>query len=77
MQGIDLPEFPVEDGGFEELHAPLLGERRTAGLVQVCVAGNPGLRVATRRPRISCDPPGLSEGIGGIRVCLACLWKSG
>jgi hypothetical protein len=34
--------FPVELGGFGKLHAPFLTERRTRGLVQRCVAGNPG-----------------------------------
>jgi hypothetical protein len=32
----------VELGGFGKLHAPFLTERRTRGLVQSCVAGNPG-----------------------------------
>ena len=36
------PGFPVEFGGFGELHAPFFTERRTRGLVQCCVAGNPG-----------------------------------
>jgi hypothetical protein len=37
-----FPGFPVELGGFGKLHAPFLTERRTRGLVQRCVAGNPG-----------------------------------
>ncbi len=36
------PEFPVELGGFGELHAPFFAERRTRSLVQCCVAGNSG-----------------------------------
>jgi hypothetical protein len=32
----------VELGGFGKLDAPFLTERRTRGLVQRCVAGNPG-----------------------------------
>jgi len=36
------PGFPVEFGGFGELHAAFFAERRTRGLVQRCVAGNPG-----------------------------------
>src|SRR5271156_1776454 len=37
-----FPGFPVELGGFGKLHAPFLTERRTRGLVQRSVAGNPG-----------------------------------
>jgi hypothetical protein len=37
-----LPGFPVDLGGFGALHAPFFMERRTRGLVQRCVAGNPG-----------------------------------
>src|SRR5271156_3628689 len=40
--GRPFPGFPVELGGFDKLHAPFLTERRTRGLVQRCVAGNPG-----------------------------------
>jgi hypothetical protein len=32
----------VEFVGFDKVHAPFLTERRTRGLVQGCVAGNPG-----------------------------------
>jgi hypothetical protein len=32
----------VDLGGFGALHAPFFMERRTRGLVQRCVAGNPG-----------------------------------
>jgi hypothetical protein len=35
------PGFPVEFGGFGELHAPLFTERRTRGSLQCIVAGNP------------------------------------
>ena len=38
---IRVPGFPVEFGGFGELHAPFFTERRTRGLVQRCVAGKP------------------------------------
>jgi hypothetical protein len=38
----EFPRFPVELSGFGTLHAPFLTERRTRGLVQRCVAGNPG-----------------------------------
>ena len=34
--------FPVEVGGFLELHAPFLTERRTRCRVRCCVTGNPG-----------------------------------
>ena len=37
-----FPGFPVELGGFGKLHAPFLTERRTRGLFQRSVAGNPG-----------------------------------
>jgi hypothetical protein len=36
------PGFPVEVGGFLELHAPFLSERRTRCRVRCCVTGNPG-----------------------------------
>jgi hypothetical protein len=36
------PEFPVEPGGFDKLHAPFFTERRTRGLVRRCEAGKPG-----------------------------------
>ena len=36
------PGFPVEVGGFLELHAPFLTERRTRCRVRCCVTGNPG-----------------------------------
>jgi hypothetical protein len=36
------PGFPVELGGVVALHAPFFTEGRTRGLVQRCVAGNPG-----------------------------------
>ena len=36
------PGFPVEVGGFGELHAPFFTERRTRGFVQDRVAGNTG-----------------------------------
>ena len=29
-----IPEFPVDPGGFRDLHAPFLNERRTSGCVQ-------------------------------------------
>src|SRR5271155_5538797 len=35
------PGFPVELGGFDELHAPFFMERRTRGSLQCSVAGNP------------------------------------
>jgi hypothetical protein len=38
---IKPPGFPVEFSGVGELHAPFFGERRTRGLVQDRVAGNP------------------------------------
>jgi hypothetical protein len=38
--------FPAELGGFGKLHAPFLTERRTRGLVQRCVAANPGSGLA-------------------------------
>jgi len=34
--------FPVEFGGFGELHAPFFTERRTRGSLQCIEAGNPG-----------------------------------
>ena len=37
-----FPGFPVELGGFGKLHAAFLKESRIRGLVQRCVAGNPG-----------------------------------
>ena len=40
------PGFAVELGGFSKLYAPFLTERRTRGLVQRCVAGNPGSGLA-------------------------------
>jgi len=36
------PGFPVKVGGFLELHAPFLTERRTRCRVRCCVTGNPG-----------------------------------
>ena len=36
------PRFPVEFGGFGELHAPFFTERRTRGSLECIVAGNPG-----------------------------------
>jgi hypothetical protein len=36
------PGFPVELGGFGELHAPFFTEKRTRGSLQCIVAGNPG-----------------------------------
>jgi hypothetical protein len=42
LSGRPFPGFPVELGGFGKLHAPFLTERRKRGLVQRCVAGNPG-----------------------------------
>jgi hypothetical protein len=36
------PGFPVELGGFGELHAPFFMERRTRGSFQCSVTGNPG-----------------------------------
>jgi hypothetical protein len=36
------PGFPVELGGFGELHAPLFTERRTRTSLWCSVAGNPG-----------------------------------
>ena len=36
------PGFPVEVGGFLELHAPFLTERRTRCRVRCRVTGNPG-----------------------------------
>jgi hypothetical protein len=51
-----LPGFPVELGGFGKLHAPFLTERRTRGLVQRCVAGNPGSGLGSR---LADGPPGL------------------
>jgi hypothetical protein len=36
------PGFPVGVSGFGELHAPFFTESRIRGLVQCCVAGNPG-----------------------------------
>jgi hypothetical protein len=40
--GVRSPGFPVEVGGFLELHAPFLTERRTRCRVRRCVTGNPG-----------------------------------
>jgi hypothetical protein len=34
------PGFPVELGGFGEIHAPFFMERRTRGSLQCGVAGN-------------------------------------
>ena len=42
LAGRPSPGFPVELGGFGELHAPFLMERRTRGSLQCSVAGNPG-----------------------------------
>ena len=36
------PGFPVDVGGVGKHHAPFFKERRTRGLVQRRVAGNPG-----------------------------------
>jgi hypothetical protein len=36
------PGFPVELDGVDTLHAPFFAEGRIRGLVQCCVAGNPG-----------------------------------
>jgi hypothetical protein len=47
----------VELGGFGKLHAPFLTERRTRGLVQRCVAGNPGSGLGSR---LAAGPPGLA-----------------
>jgi hypothetical protein len=78
MQDIDLPGFPVEDSGFDELHAPFLAERRTLGFVRCCVAGNPGL------PGFPVEHAGLWDGervalptfaLQEIRVRLAWLGK--
>jgi hypothetical protein len=41
-RSLGFPGFPVELGGFDQLHAPFLTERRTSGPVLYCVAGNPG-----------------------------------
>src|SRR5271156_4391670 len=41
-RSLGFPGFPVELGGFGELYAPFLTERRTRVLVLCCVAGNPG-----------------------------------
>jgi hypothetical protein len=40
--GRPSPGFPVELGGFDELHAPFFMERRKRGSLQCSVAGNPG-----------------------------------
>src|SRR5271170_2198682 len=40
--GRPSPGFPVELGGFGELHAPFFTERRTRCSLQCSVAGNPG-----------------------------------
>ena len=40
--GPRFPGFPVELGGFGKLHTPFFTERRIRGLVERCVAGNPG-----------------------------------
>src|SRR3984957_13904953 len=40
-QGPRFFGFPVQYGGFGELHTPFFAERRTRGLVERCVAGNP------------------------------------
>jgi hypothetical protein len=42
LYGRASPGFPVELGGFGELHAPFFMERRTRGSLQCSVAGNPG-----------------------------------
>ena len=42
------PGFPVEFGGFGELHAPFFTERRTRGLVRRCEAGNRGREIAKK-----------------------------
>jgi hypothetical protein len=36
------PGFPIELDSVDTLHAPFFTEMRTRGLVQCCVAGNPG-----------------------------------
>jgi hypothetical protein len=36
------PEFPVKLDGVVAIHAPFFTEGRTRGLLQCCVAGNPG-----------------------------------
>jgi hypothetical protein len=45
--GRPSPGFPVELGGFGELHAPFFMERRTRGSLQCSVAGNPGPGLAS------------------------------
>src|SRR5271156_6291363 len=48
--GRPSPGFPVELGGFGELHAPFFMERRTRGSLQCSVAGNPGPGLGLNRP---------------------------
>ena len=48
MPGAPHPRFPVEFRGFHELHAPLLKERRTRGLLQSCVQEIRGISLVFR-----------------------------
>ena len=78
-----IPEFPVQLGGFRDLHAPFLNERRTSGRVRGILQEIRGIspssgemweaqRPIPESPEGSNNPQNQANGFRGIGVAATC-----